>query len=85
MNQHLMKAVLECAAFYALSDEAIINPDAAVAQLDQLASFLRNLTPEEADEFGRYVQDTLITERHSASKARLEFLGGFVDNLGIAK
>jgi hypothetical protein len=38
-----MRAVVEAAAFLELSDEDVLDPDAAVAQLESMAALLREL------------------------------------------
>ena len=57
MNRTLMTAIVECAAFLELSDDGIGNPDAAVAQLETLATILSRLAASERAEFARFVEE----------------------------
>jgi hypothetical protein len=44
MNPVLMKAIVDLAVFCGVSGDDIVHPDAAVAQLEQLAFTLKQLT-----------------------------------------
>ncbi|HYH84224.1 MAG TPA: hypothetical protein VEX60_02010 [Pyrinomonadaceae bacterium] len=84
MNPYLMQAVVEQALFLALSGDDVVHPDAAVTQLEQMASILDKLTPEEREIFVRYVEGLARTEQSRAGKAgRAEFLLSLPDCLGL--
>jgi hypothetical protein len=83
MNQILMRAVLELAMFLALSGDDIVNPDAAVSQLEQLASILKGLTKEERDTFVRFAQELAVLEQQAGRNERAIFLSSLPDDLGL--
>ena len=78
-----MKAIVESAAFLALSGDDVINPDVAVAQLEQLAAILKTLTPSEREEFIAYVQNLASSERRSGNAKRADFLSSLPSDLGL--
>jgi hypothetical protein len=55
MNPTLMRALVEAVVFASLSNDDVIQRDAAVAQLEQLGSILKDLPPQERAAFVKYV------------------------------
>jgi hypothetical protein len=47
MNEILMRALLQAAAFFELSSDEVLDPDAAVAALEDIAYLLRQLSAAE--------------------------------------
>ena len=85
MNMILMKVVTECCAFFALSDDDAVDPDVAVAQLEQVAAILKGLSPEDRGSFERYIRDLVRQERATgASRERIAFLEALPEDLGIS-
>ena len=84
MNPTLMRAVVEAIVFAGLSNDQVIQQDAAVAQLEQLASILKGLPQQERTAFVTYVQ-TMATaeERDSGRSPRVEFLLSIPESLGL--
>jgi hypothetical protein len=84
MNATLMRSIVEHAAFLALSGDDIVNPDAAVAQLEQLAEGLKELSSEDRLQFVRFIQALSEQERKAEkSRERIAFLETLPENLGI--
>lgn len=81
----LMRAAVEYAVFLGTSDDQTVQPDAAVAQLEQLAAILQPLGDHELDQFRAFVQRVARDEESKSGRTpRTEFLSGMVDNLGLA-
>lgn len=84
MNPTLMRAVVEAVVFAGLSGDDVVQPDAAVSQLEQLGAILRRLTPEERDIFDKYTRDLANTEEaESGHTQRVEFLRSLATNIGL--
>jgi len=84
MNPTLMRAVVEAVVFAGLSNDDVIQQDAAVAQLEQLASILKELSAEDRATFVRYVQTMAASEERDFGRtARVEFLSSIPESLGL--
>ncbi len=84
MNSVLMKAIVECAIFLGMANDDIVNPDAAVVQLEQLSFLLKQLSIEEQRDFCRFI-DKLAQEEQSSDgiNERVVFLKTLPENLGL--
>ena len=83
MNQVLMRAVAESAAFVGLSGDDVIQSDAAVAYLEALGSTMKGLTEAEREIFARYMAQ-LATEESAAGRVdRADFLTSLCEDLGL--
>jgi hypothetical protein len=86
MNEMLMRAVVEAAAFAALSGDDVIQPDAAVSHLEQLGAILNELSPSEQGELKAFFASMADSEKQSGSIAeRIQFLRSLADSLGLAE
>jgi len=56
MNETLMRALLQAAAFFELSSDEILDPDAAVAALEDIAYLLRQLSAAEKETLIAFVR-----------------------------
>ena len=84
MNPTLMRAVVEAIVFAGLSKDDVIQQDAAVAQLEQLGSILKDMPPQERVAFVKYVQAVATTEERDHGRSpRVEFLFSIPENLGL--
>ena len=54
MNEIIMKALVDCAVFFEFSKEPVIEDDAAVKQLEQLAYHLQQLNAEDSEAFSAF-------------------------------
>lgn len=80
----LMRAVAESVAFLALSDDAVLNPDAAVSQLENLASILKELNDSDQWRFQKYIHEIATREEVVSGRTpRVEFLSKLADNLFV--
>lgn len=80
----LMQATIDSAIFFGLSGEDIIQSDAAVAQLEGLASTLQKMSETDRQEFLLYVQHLARKEELENGKTmRVEFLSVLGENLGL--
>jgi hypothetical protein len=81
MNEILMRAVVQAAAFLELSSDDVLDPDVAVAQLEDVAHVLSELGDAEKRQLVAFVRAE--AERAEAPAYR-EFLRKFPDGmLGI--
>ncbi len=77
-----MRAVVESVTFFGLSDDNVLQPDTAVAQLENLASILRELDESDISGFRRFVDELATTEEATSGRTpRVDFLFHLVDNL----
>jgi hypothetical protein len=84
MNKVLMRAVIEYALFIGLSEDNIVNEDAAVMQFEQLSWILKGLMPAERNTFVDFIEEMASVEsKDPRSKKRVEFLRALADNLGL--
>jgi hypothetical protein len=84
MNEHLMKAIIRSAAFLELSGDDILNPDAAVRELESLSHDLQMLSPAERRELVdfalRYAEEEA---RMGQPQRRVEFIRSLPQALGF--
>ena len=83
MNLVLVRAIVDLAAFLSLSGEKVIAPDAAQAQLEQLAFSLKELSAGERAVFVRTV--ALLAQEEAAagvSLTRQRFVAALPASLG---
>ncbi len=84
MNAVLMRAVVEAVVFAGISGDEVVQPDAAVSQLEQLGAILKGLSVEERRAFDKYVRDLATAEEaESGLTERVEFLQSLVANIGL--
>ena len=80
MNEWLMRAVVQAAAFFELVSDDTLDPDVAVKELESITFLLNHLRPEEKQELVAFVQ-------REAESARLpdyrEFLLAFPEATGL--
>ena len=72
MNPTLMRALADLAVFLTGSDDQTVDPDAAVRELETLASHLRELSDADRHAFIIYVTGTLASESHAAGDTKRE-------------
>src|SRR5207247_2382604 len=56
MNKVLLRALVECVAFAELGGDDVIDPDAAVGLMEQIAALLHELEPPDRAEFVAFVE-----------------------------
>lgn len=79
-----LRATTEALLFLAHSGEEMVNPDVAVAQLELLASILKELDETDRREFRAFVNELAERETlESGCTPRALFLSTLLDNLGI--
>ena len=79
-----MRAIVESLAFLGLSEDEVLQPDAAVAQIEEIAAILQTLTPEERHEFGEFVLGMATAETiEEHPNERSMFLSSLMENLGL--
>jgi hypothetical protein len=84
MIEVLMRAVVESFVFLGMSNEEIIQPDAAVSQLEYLASILRSLAIDEQRRVSHFVRALAESEeREGGLTPRVKFLQELSENLGL--
>lgn len=80
VNEILMRAVVEAAAFFELASDQEVDPDSAVKQLEGIGHLLQQLGPDERSELVAFV--TREAERATSEDYR-EFLWSFADAFGL--
>jgi hypothetical protein len=84
MNVALIAAVVELAAFLALSGEDVIHPDDAARELENLGAHLRELTKEEVAALAQYTKERALTEENAGNDPRfVQLLSSFVEDFGL--
>ena len=80
----MMRRIVETAVFLGLSDDSIVKPDAAVAQLEMLANRLQELGDAEKQHFTEFVRNLAESEQARTGKnERVMFLLSLCENIGI--
>ncbi|NOK62127.1 MAG: hypothetical protein GFH27_549321n114 [Chloroflexi bacterium AL-W] len=80
MNEMLMHIIIDQILFLELSDDSIVEPDAAVAQLEQIAYCLQKLDQKEREVFTAYI-DQYITTENATNQKRIAVLRSIPDSL----
>jgi hypothetical protein len=83
-NSPLMQVALDSIIFFGMSTDDVVQPDAAVSQLEAIGSTLQELSESERQEFLNYVRE--IAEREELAEGRttrVEFLTSIGENLGL--
>ena len=85
MNRILMQALVEYAVFLGLSEDDVLDPDIAVAQLEQLTWMLKGLSAPEREVLTRFIEEMVITESQDpgSSKERTEFISSLPEELRL--
>jgi hypothetical protein len=84
MNRQLMKVMIELIVFLGLSGDDVVNPDAAVAQLEAIANDLRALGPNDKTALVRFINE-YADELSAAgdSSERAEFIREIPSSIGL--
>jgi hypothetical protein len=86
MNKTLMRAVAESAAFVELSGDDIIDPDAAVAHMEQLGAVLQELSTEERKELESFLVSMSESEKKAhGNQERVDFFLMMAKNLQLTE
>jgi hypothetical protein len=82
----LAEAVLNLAAFLELSGDDVVDPDSAVAAMEDMAATLQRCTPEELNALRTVAKDLTEQDRpaHGRKEAR-QFYLGFMEDAGLAE
>jgi hypothetical protein len=80
MNEILMRAVVEAAAFLELAADDVLDPDIAVKELESMAQLLGELDQSEKKELVAFTQAEAA--RRSSHEYR-EFLRRFPEAMGL--
>jgi hypothetical protein len=83
MNRTLMRAVLEAAMFLEFADDETLEPDTAVAQMEQIAATLAELSPEERGELIHFAAEWAEDARRDGDEERADFLSSFGESFGL--
>lgn len=80
LNYNLLKALVNTTVFLEFSDENVIDPDIAVAVMEQIAADLSDLT---ADEKKHLLESFSKLSEVFPDKEKSEFVASLGDTLGI--
>jgi len=84
MNKTLMTIVLESAAFFELAEDELVDPDAAIEQIEGMISVLGDLTPGEKGELTRFSVEYADTEESKGGPPeRIGFFRTFAEHFGL--
>jgi hypothetical protein len=84
MNTILMRIIIDIAVFLELSGDDIIDPDAAITQLENLAANLQELTEEDLRTFVRFVAEVASTSQDEGEREEVvNFLKSLPSALGL--
>lgn len=84
MNQALMKALVEVMAFLELSDDDIVDPDAAIRMMEEIVAELQRLTRAERQSFIDFVGRMAADEAAANGRTpRLQFLERVPESSGL--
>jgi hypothetical protein len=84
MNPILMSLVVEYCAFLELSDDEVVQPDAAIRCLEMIAHHLQLLGDDDRHTFVRHVRELARKESMAGGSAeRVEFLATLPEHLGL--
>lgn len=83
MNEALMQIVVDAITFLALSDDALVDQDAATEQLEHMGAELRRLGTEEGARFLAFVAERARSAERTGDVDRAEFLRALPDQLGL--
>lgn len=78
MNEILMQIIVDQILFLDLSNDDVIDPDTAVAQLEQIVYSLQKLSREERTIFTAYIDQHIIDE---TNQDRIDTLRSIPDSL----
>jgi hypothetical protein len=77
-----MQAAVEFAAFLELSDDNILDPDAAVRQQEHLSWIFRNLSKDDIQRFRNFIHDLAVSEEAAEGQTkRVKFLSRLAEYL----
>ncbi|MEM8535048.1 MAG: hypothetical protein AAGF95_29700 [Chloroflexota bacterium] len=82
MNEVLTQVIINTILFLELSDDEIIDQDAAVSQLEQMASILKQLDEADQKTFIKLIEK-FADEEDSTDQERIQFLHSIPENLGL--
>jgi hypothetical protein len=80
MNQHIFQVVVDLVSFLALADDEIVDQDAALQQLENVAATLKRLPQGELDQFLTFIAESAA---QSEDRRRSEFLRSLPEQLGL--
>ena len=79
LDKHLVKAVVDLAVFLEFSSEAVLNADASIEAMEQLASELGQMAESTKLEFVPTTRDLAPSYGN-----REDFVSGLAESLGLA-
>ena len=80
----LDKALIETAAFLEFSDDATINPDDAVRELEGIAHTLHSASPDEVAAIREALREMVdASQTDSAREAARRFSSAFLESMGV--
>jgi hypothetical protein len=80
----LMRVAIESAVFLGVSGDDVVQPDAAVSQLEGIASTLQELDGTGREEFLTFIREiAMAEERLTGRTPRVEFLLSLGENLRL--
>ncbi len=81
MNAILMKIVLEDLLFFEFCGDSAVNPDVAVARMEDIVASLQSLSREEREEFLKHSEGVLLDRQRTTGDDYSTFLASLRDSL----
>ena len=81
----LFQIILDSVLFFGLSNDDVVQPDAAVSQLEAISSILRELPGSDKRDFLAFVERAANSEEaEGGTRERIEFMRKLSESLGLA-
>jgi diadenosine tetraphosphate (Ap4A) HIT family hydrolase len=80
-NKAILRALIDTIMFLEFSDNENINPDAAVAQMEQIASFLQDMDKKEIEQFVETC--SLVAQEYKDDAEKTNFILSICENFGL--
>jgi len=81
VKETVSRALIETIMFLEFSDDEIINPDASVAQIEQIAASLQDMDDDGIKEFLKIC--SMMADEYKDDTEKSEFLTSIGENLGL--
>ena len=86
MNKTVVRALMDCLRFLDLPGDDVVDPDAAVAVMEGVATVLEDLDASEKDELSAVLSEIEAEERAIGEpEDRVSFLVTFMDDFGLTE
>jgi 16S rRNA C1402 (ribose-2'-O) methylase RsmI len=82
LNKNIVKAIVETTIFLEFSSEDVVNPDAAIALMEEIAAILQNMEVSQKTELVKIFEEISVEYSDIEQQQFINELGG---NLGLER